>query len=391
MARMHRRGRRLSPLAPAAPLLLSLLLGAPAAVSPQPSVPPPDSLPAARELAQIRAEIARLQARLERSRRERTGLAGELQTTEVELTLEGRRLAEAVAARDVAAARAAASEREVGDLEAALAATRRDLGRRLTGLYRLGRQGYLRLFLSLRPNAVRILPSIRLMRYLARRDGATIDRYTEDRERLATERDRLRAARAEGERWIVQERARRATLVALRQRQATLLAAAEREHRELAARAGELAQREQKLAGMVDLLYGRNPQALAGQPMQAFRGVLDWPARGRVTAGFGPLLDPRYRTRVPHNGVDIATAPGSEVRAVFPGKVLFAAPFEGYGTTVVLFHAGRVLTLYAGLAEPRVSREDVVTLGQVVGSASDKLYFEIRVENRPENPASWLR
>jgi murein hydrolase activator len=125
--------------------------------------------------------------------------------------------------------------------------------------------------------------------------------------------------------------------------------------------------------------------------MQAFRGLIDWPARGRVTAGFGPLLDPRYRTRVPHNGLDIATAPGAEVRAVFPGKVLYAAPFEGYGTTVVLFHAGRVLTLYAGLAEARVSREDVVPLGHVVGLATDKLYFEIRVENRPENPSIWLR
>ncbi len=287
-------------------------------------------------------------------------------------------------------ARVAASERAVAALEAALAAARVDLGRRLTGLYRLGRQGYLRLFLSLRPDA-QLLPSIRLMRYLARRDRATIDRYTEDRERLASERDRLREARAEGERWIRQERSRRAELVRLRDRQAALLASAEREHQVLIVRAGELAVRERKLAGMVDLLYGRNPQAVAGQPMQAFRGVLDWPARGRVTAGFGPLLDPRYRTRVPHNGVDIATAPGGEVRAVFPGKVLYAAPFEGYGPTVVLFHAGRVLTLYAGLSEARVQREDVVPLGHVVGLASDKLYFEIRVENHPENPSSWLR
>jgi septal ring factor EnvC (AmiA/AmiB activator) len=376
---MRRRARRLVLLVAAAPLLL---------VPASPAAPQADSR--ARELAQIRAEIAALEARLARTRSAATGLEGELQTTGVRLRLQEERLAEAVAARDLAAARAAASERAVGDLEAALAAARADLGRRLAGLYRLGRQGYLRLFLSLKPGA-RLLPSIRLMRYLARRDRATVDRYTEDRARLETERDRLRRARAEGERWIREERSRRAELVALRDRQAALLAAAERDARALAARAGELAERERKLAAMVDLVYGRSPQALAGQPMQTFRGLLDWPARGRVTAGFGPLLDPRYRTRVPHNGVDIATVPGSEVRAVFPGKVLFAAPFEGYGTTVVLFHAGRVLTLYAGLAEARVRREDVVPLSQVVGQASDKLYFEIRVENRPENPSNWLR
>lgn len=386
---MCRRARRLLPLAAAASLLAAL-----SALALSQEIPPADGSRArARELAQIRAEIAGLEARLARMRSTATGLEGELQTTDVRLRLEEERLAEAAAARDLAAARAAASERAVADLSRALDLARADLGRRLAGLYRLGRQGYLRLFLSLKPGA-QLLPAIRVMRYLAQRDRATVDRYTEDRARLALERDRLRAAREDGERWIREERARRAALVALRGRQAALLAAAESEARALAARAGVLAERERKLAALIDLLVGpggKGLQALAGQPMQAFRGLLDWPARGRVTAGFGPLLDPRYHTRVPHNGLDIATVPGSEVRAVFPGKVLFAAPFEGYGTTVVLFHAGRVLTLYAGLSEARVSREDVVPLSHVVGLASDKLYFEIRVENHPENPSLWLR
>ncbi len=392
-----RRARRPVPLAAAVTAAAALVLAAAlllAAASPSFATPQrPSALgadPRERELVQIRAEIRSTEARVERARRAASGLAGELQTTGVELSLAEERLAEAAAARDLAAARVAASERQVAALEAALAAARVDLGRRLSGLYRLGHQGYLRLFLSLKPDA-QLLPSIRLTRYLARRDRGTIDRYTEDRERLAAERDRLRDARADGERWILQERLRRSGLLRLRDHQRTLLAAAESEQEALAARAGELAGREKKLAGMVDLLYGKTRDVQPGQTMQTFRGVLDWPARGRVTAGFGPLLDPRYRTRVPHNGVDIATAAGSEVRAVFPGKVLYAAPFEGYGTTVVLFHAGRVLSLYAGLSEAKVGREDVVPLGHVVGLASDHLYFEIRVENRPENPTLWLR
>ncbi len=125
--------------------------------------------------------------------------------------------------------------------------------------------------------------------------------------------------------------------------------------------------------------------------MTGFRGVLDWPVKGKVTERFGPRLDPRYRTQVPHNGVDLATAPGADVHVVFPGKVLFAAPFEGYGPTVVVVHPGRVFTLYAGLQEIRVAKEGMVSLGDVVGLASDKLYFEIRVENHPDDPLSWLR
>jgi murein hydrolase activator len=343
-----------------------------------------------KELAAIRAEIARLSTRLARAKQEQSGLQGEIAKTNLELQLEESRLAEATAAQRLAVEQVTAGERQVALLSDQLAAARRELGRRLVGLYSLGRQGYLRLFLSLQPDS-RLLPSIRLMRYLARRDREAIDRVANARTRLATERDRLVARRGEIERFLGQEEARQKDLVRLRRHQEDLLAQARRESQTLEARAGELAEKEQKLSAFLDLLYGKSPEALAGKPMQDFRGVLDGPVHGRVTAGFGPLLDPHYHTKVPHNGIDIETQPRALVRAVFPGKVLFAAPFEGYGTTVVVYHPGRVLTLYAGLSSCQVNKDDTVTLGQTVGQASDKLYFEIRVENRPENPANWLR
>jgi septal ring factor EnvC (AmiA/AmiB activator) len=179
--------------------------------------------------------------------------------------------------------------------------------------------------------------------------------------------------------------------VTVRERKRMLLARVEKESTSLATRAASLAEREKKLAAFLDLLYGRATGSPAGTSMQQFRGILDWPVEGKVTAGFGSILDPRYRTKVPHNGVDLAVAPGAPVKAVFPGKVLYAAPFEGYGDTVIVQHPGRVFTLYAGLAGMKVGKEDMVSLGDAVGLASDKLYFEIRVENRPEDPLGWLR
>ena len=69
----------------------------------------------------------------------------------------------------------------------------------------------------------------------------------------------------------------------------------------------------------------------------------------------------------------------------------FAAPFQGYGQTVIVQHAGRAFTLYAGLSETRAAAGGVVSLGQVVGVAGDSLYFEIRIDNKPEDPRLWLR
>jgi septal ring factor EnvC (AmiA/AmiB activator) len=355
-------------------------------------VPPLPAQHSAREqeLAALRLEIARLSRELASTRQAASGLEGELKAVEVDLKLQETRLAEAVAARELAARRVTEGEAEVKRLEGALDEARAGLKRRLTGLYRLGRQGYFRLFLSLKPDR-RLLPSIRLMRYLARRDRAAIDQYQEASARLAGERERLVARREETDRWIKGERARRQQLVAVRGHKAALLARVQSQGRTLEARAGELAEREKKLAAFLDLLYGRTQGAPAGTPMQEFRGVLDWPVEGRVTSGFGSILDPRYKTKVPHNGVDLSVAQGAEVKAVFAGKVLYAAPFQGYGNTVIVQHPGRVFSLYAGLSAMKVGKDDMVSLGDAVGLAADRLYFEIRVGNRPEDPLVWLR
>lgn len=350
-----------------------------------------------RDLAEIRRQIARLEGELEGARaRERT-LFARLAEAELDLELQRRRVSEASAARALAEERATAAEVAVGTLEAELAAARDSLRRRLAGLYRLGRNGPLRLVLSVEPGAD--LPSaVRLLRFLVRRDAVAVETYVGTREELLAERHRLEVERREVERWLGEAERRRVELAAAHRRQAELLARARAERVDLAERAEDLLDKERKLSALMDSLFGGTGDDLAGRPIQEFQGVLDWPLEGRVEVGFGPRTDPRYRTEVPHNGIEIAAAPDSgapaesaRVRAVYPGEVLYAAPFQGYGRTVVVHHPGRVFTLYAGLEELRVEKGDVLELGAPVGTASDRVYFEIRKENRPEDPLRWLR
>lgn len=369
-----------------AALLLGITLGT-GALGSDAQQPPPTR---EEELTRIRAEIGRLNSRVEALRTRTSGAAEALERTELELSLQEQRLAEARTARELAEQRVAAVEAEVARLAAALTAVGADLRRRLTGLYRLGRHGYLRLALAMRPGDDP-LAAVRLLRYLVRRDAAAFVRFVAARDRLDVRRGELLTERRAAETWLAQEQERRRELAAVRARQAAAVDRLVGEQRSIADRAAALTDREQKLSALVDFLYGRHGDPLSGAPIQDFRGVLDWPVAGRVTVNFGPRRDPRYRTLVPHNGVEIATAPGTPVRAVYPGKVLFAAPFRGFGPTVVVHHAGRVFTLYAGLAEVSVGRDAVLSLGGVVGSAAESLYFEIRVENRPEDPLGWLR
>ncbi len=360
---------------------------------------PASPAPQASELAALRAEISALEARLKTLSARQSDLRGELARLDLELALQQKRSAEAAVARRLAIARVETAELAVNRLAGDLGQARADLSRRLAGLYRLGRQGYVRLLLAAEPGSD-VLSAVRWIRYLARRDRAAIGRYEQVHTELARQRDELVAHRAEADSWAEQERRRGRELAEGRRRHGDLLAAAERERLSVASRAVELAGREQRLAELADELYDASAAPLTGAPLsggplsgariQDFRGALAWPASGRVSAGFGPRIDPRYNTRVPHHGIDLETEPGAIVQAVYPGKVVFAAEFKGYGPTAIVHHAGRVFTLYAGLGSLRVKRGDVLSLGQSIGAASERLYFEIRIENQPEDPTPWL-
>lgn len=341
-------------------------------------------------LAEIRVEIARLEERLTVVRQREAGLESELEQLDVELELQEIQVREATTAHDLMAARVAATENKIAELEATLADLRDAFKRRLSGLYRLGRRGYLRLFLALEPDQD-LLPAIRQLRFLVRRDQALIERYVETRRQLEEERQLLESRRLERAAWQERESERRDQLVRLRRRRERLLEKVMIERRQLAERSDRLQDKEQKLSRLIGSLTGITP--LDGTPIQEFRGALDWPLEGEIVAGFGPRLDPRYRTEVPHNGVDIVMEPEGRppVKAIFPGEVLFAGPFEGYGLMVVAHHPGRVFTLYAGLEDLQVAKGDMLSLGQVLGTVAERLYFELRHENQPEDPVDWLR
>lgn len=353
---------------------------------------PDDGQPSdAREqaLAEIRSEVRRLEKRLQATQARESTLGAALERTEVELELQRQQLAEATTALELSIERAAQADQRARELAITFAGVQENLRRRLAGLYRLGRQGYLRLFLSLEPEGT-LLPAIRQLRYLARRDRALIDRYRDTRAALEAERKALAAEQVSIAEWRAEEQARNDALRATRARQARLLRQVEQERRALSERTEALVEKARKLTAFIGALVG-DQATLEGQPIQDFAGVLDWPLTGPVAIPFGPRKDPRYRTEVPHNGIDITVAPGVDVRAVYPGEVLFAGAFEGYGQMVVVHHPGRVFTLYAGLVDVGVAKGDVLSLGSVLGSSAETLYFEIRRENVPEDPMRWLR
>ena len=126
-------------------------------------------------------------------------------------------------------------------------------------------------------------------------------------------------------------------------------------------------------------------------------GRLDWPVDGTVLYRFGRVINPN-NTTTRWNGIGIAAATGTPVRAVAPGTVVSVGTLGTYGTTVIVQHGGGDYSVYASLNSASVRSGVAVRKGDTVGTVgvSDPdlrphLHFEMRPQGRAVDPESWLR
>ena len=122
-----------------------------------------------------------------------------------------------------------------------------------------------------------------------------------------------------------------------------------------------------------------------------------WPVEGEMTSYFreaGPYWVGGY-----HQGIDLACAYGTPIKAASTGIVVMADDgwYKGYGTHVLVDHGGGVQTFYAHLSAVRVELGQKVERGQVIGLAGDTgaavgphLHFEVRIGGELADPLLYL-
>jgi murein DD-endopeptidase MepM/ murein hydrolase activator NlpD len=240
------------------------------------------------------------------------------------------------------------------------------------------------------------LPGIRYASYLSERDGRVLRQFRSDgrrleleRGRLATERDRATAAVAQAERA-------RAALARSRDQRRRAIERIQGDRRQRQVAVAELEGASRELSRLVEELGAA--AAAPSLDIRKFRGLLDPPASGNVRAGFGNVVHPRFKTMVPHPGLDIEASRGDVFRSVFDGRVLFASWLHGYGLTAIVDHGSGVASVYAHADVLLVEPGEAVVRGQQLGRVGDTgslegpyLYFEIRDGGKPVDPAGWLR
>ena len=122
------------------------------------------------------------------------------------------------------------------------------------------------------------------------------------------------------------------------------------------------------------------------------------PAEGQmVTSSYGIRRDPFTGEAARHSGLDFRGSIGAPIHAAAKGRVSFVGVKGGYGKVVEVSHGNGLMTRYAHMSGFKSHVGQEVAAGDVIGligstgrSTGPHLHFEVRVNDRPVNPRTFL-
>ncbi|WP_364151608.1 murein hydrolase activator EnvC family protein [Paenibacillus sp. LPE1-1-1.1] len=120
----------------------------------------------------------------------------------------------------------------------------------------------------------------------------------------------------------------------------------------------------------------------------------------RISSNFGTRVHPITGKRHTHTGMDFAAPQGTDIFAAEDGVVLVAQTWSSYGNCVIIDHGNGIWTLYGHIRNGgiKVEKGETVKKGQKIAevgstgnSTGPHLHFEVRKNQTPVNPSSYLK
>ncbi len=125
------------------------------------------------------------------------------------------------------------------------------------------------------------------------------------------------------------------------------------------------------------------------------RGHLAWPVQGKILERFGSV---NTEESLKLNGVVIGGSLGQDIHAIYPGQVIFADWLRGFGLLMIIDHGNGYMSLYGRNQSLFRKTGDFVQQGALIakvgesgGFSKSSLYFAIRHNGNPLDPARWCQ
>lgn len=140
--------------------------------------------------------------------------------------------------------------------------------------------------------------------------------------------------------------------------------------------------------GAAPSAIGDRLPALANTAGVGTAPAMIWPVQGRLLSSYG-----RQDGGAFNDGVNLAAAAGSVVKAAADGTVTYAGRDETYGNLMLVEHANGWITAYAHLEALYAKSGDTVKQGAMIGRVGatgkvkePQLHFELRQGKQPVDP-----
>ena len=294
---------------------------------------------------------------------------------------------------------------------------RREIEHRLVSLYKAGELGALRMFFSAE-SFPQMAENIRYMSSILENDKKLFAEYNKKIEELRglkvsleqdmARKEHIKAGISLKKREIEGEKNKKfAYLVKVRQDRKGY----ETSLKELQANASRLQSMIERLEALsrrkLSSRHGKAGSRLKPLPemppvpdrgFASQKGRMALPVRGEIVETYGKHKHPEFNSYTFSKGISIAASAGTEIKAIYDGSVIFADYFKGYGNMVIVDHGGGYFSLYAHASKitkkvgAEVSKnETLATVGDVDSAKGPMLYFEIRYQGKPVDPAGWVR
>lgn len=348
------------------------------------------------ELKQVRARIESIRKAIHADAERRDALAAQLKNADLAVQSARERLTSVRTQRQAAEAKLQELKREQAQTEKQIAAEREALSGELAAAYMNGRQEQLKLLLN-QQDPARLGRMLAYYGYFGRARAERIERIEEQlahlellNENIAAEAARLRELEKEQEKNV-------RSLAGAREQRAQTLAKVQSKIKTRNEELAKLQRDARSLEKLVEELRRAIDEfpELAEQPFQRVKGKLPWPVKGSVLAKYGQL---RAGGPLKWQGLVIGAERGTQVRAPYHGRVVYADWLPGLGLLLVLDHGGGYMSLYGNNEQlyrrvgDRVAPGDVLSaVGDAAGVGKPGLYLEIRKGRQALNPAEWLR
>ncbi len=292
-----------------------------------------------------------------------------------------------------------------------------EMERRLSSLYKAGEFGTLRMFFSAE-SFPQLAENIRYMKSVLENDKRIFVEYNLKIDQLKSLKSDLERDALKKERIMTSIERKKREIEAEKSKKADYLGKVRQDRKSYESSLKELQANASRLQAMITKLEalsrrklssrhekpGSKQKPLAELPPVADRGFasqkgrMSFPVRGNIIESFGKHKHPEFNSYTFSKGLSISASSGTEIKAVYEGTVIFSDYFKGFGNMMVIDHGGGYFSLYAHASRlskrvgSEVARhESIGAVGDVDSSKGSMLYFEIRHQGRPVDPAEWVR